>query len=362
MGYDTKISAEELSLAAAPSLTLFENTLAARLRRDALSSASSDEFQRKKMTNMQFCLAEAARSVTRKWIENAVMISVMQDVRAGNLLMRYCAVDEKLSVHRGLLGSLDVEKTETITNILQAMKEIVRQATCSGFGGPSPRDQPELYASFCQKVTMFVADAASNEQGAGRLSKSVFPNIISHQKDRAHATQRVLQRPWEAIDGLKQVLDTYVFGSDSVVQKIHHSNFLQDVYSEFCKALDPQWQKRIRHLKAAKHRFASCTQPLQRTVVYLDACISTVVWISTQRDGQDKQNAFDFLDAICERDLILIAMMADLADECSQLLRMVDTENYDIAEFPAEVEALIARMHHLVNKGNIFWPAFIIGE
>ena len=205
---------------------------------------------------------------------------------------------------------------------------------------------------------MFVADAAANEQGAGRVCKMIFPNVISCQKDRAHACMRVLKRPWDAIGSMSGVLEAYVFGSDSIIQKIHHSKVLQDVFSGFAQQLDAGWQKRIRHLKAAKHRFASCTQPLQRMVVYLDAIISTLVWVSTQRNGADKAAALDFLEAMNEKDLVLMAMMSDLADETSQLLRMVDTESYDLSEFPAEVETLVSKMHHLVNKGNIFHQGF----
>ena len=80
--------------------------------------------------------------------------------------------------------------------------------------------------------------------------------------------------------------------------------------------------------------------------------------MSTQRDGADKAAALDFLEAMNEKDLVLMAMMSDLADETSQLLRMVDTESYDLSEFPAEVETLVSKMHHLVNKGNIFHQGF----
>ena len=363
-GYDTKRSCEELASHGCPSIAMFKDALANRLRRDSLQSGllpsgdSANKCGKEKLGNLQFCLGEAARARTREALRDAVTLSVMQDGRHGDLLMRYCAVDAALSVRRGVLGCVNIEYAETITNIVQAMHEAVRQACCVGYGGPNPEDDRDLQRSVCQKVTMFVADAAANEQGAGRVCKMIFPNVISCQKDRAHACMRVLKRPWDAIGSMSGVLEAYVFGSDSIIQKIHHSKVLQDVFSGFAQQLDAGWQKRIRHLKAAKHRFASCTQPLQRMVVYLDAIISTLVWVSTQRDGADKAAALDFLEAMNEQDLVLMAMMSDLADETSQLLRMVDTESYDLSEFPAEVETLVSKMHHLVNKGNIFHQGF----
>lgn len=363
-GYDTKRSCEELASHGCPSIAMFKDALANRLRRDSLQSGllpsgdSANKCGKEKLCNLQFCLGEAARARTREALRDAATLSVMQDGRHGDLLMRYCAVDAALSVRRGVLGCVNIEYAETITNIVQAMHEAVRQACCVGYGGPNPEDDRDLQRSVCQKVTMFVADAAANEQGAGRVCKMIFPNVISCQKDRAHACMRVLKRPWDAIGSMSGVLEAYVFGSDSIIQKIHHSKVLQDVFSGFAQQLDAGWQKRIRHLKAAKHRFASCTQPLQRMVVYLDAIISTLVWVSTQRDGADKAAALDFLEAMNEKDLVLMAMMSDLADETSQLLRMVDTESYDLSEFPAEVETLVSKMHHLVNKGNIFHQGF----
>ena len=363
-GFDTNRSCEELAVRGCPSLAMFKDALANRMRRDSLQSGlrpsgdSADTCGRKKLGNLQFCLGEAARARTRQALRDAVSLSIMQDGRHGQLLMRYCAVDANLSVRKGLLGCVNVEYAETITNIVQAMQEAVRQACCVGYGGPNPENDRDLQRSVCQKVTMFVADAAANEQGAGRASKLMFPNVISCQRDRAHACMRVLKRPWDAIGSMSSVLEAYVFGSDSIIQKIHHSKVLQDVFSGFAQKLDAGWQKRIRHLKAAKHRFASCSQPLQRMVVYLDAIISTLVWVSTQRDGADKTAALDFLEAMNEKDLVLMAMMSDLADETSQLLRLVDTESYDLSEFPAEVESLVAKMHHLVNKGNIFHQGF----
>lgn len=352
--YDLKQNAAELAVAGCPPLSMFSEALASRMRRDSLqcglSAAGEKVCGREKLHNLQFCLAEAAREETRKWLQEAVMMSIMQDSRQGQLLMSYCCVDQNLSVRKGLLGCIDVEYSETITNIVAAMEEVVRLACAGG--------SDDLEKSVREKVTMFVADAASNEQGAGRVSKQIFPNVISCVRDRAHACMRVLKRPWDAVSSMGTILDQYVFGGDSIIQKIHHSKCLQDVFGTFAQKLDPAWQKRIRHLKAAKHRFASCTQPLQRMVVYLDAIVSTLVWISTQREGPDKQAALDFLDAMHEKDLVLMAMMSDLADEASQLLRLVDTENYDISEFPAEVDALIARLHHLVNKGHIFEQGF----
>ena len=155
----------------------------------------------------------------------------------------------------------------------------------------------------------------------------------------------MLQRPWDAVAEIKDTMNRYIMGSNSVCQKIH---FSQRAYSAGL----------LRHAKrtvqGAKHRFASRSLPLQRTVIYIDALISTLVWVATQHDGDDAKAAFEYLDAMSERRLILISMLADISDECSGLLRLVDTESYDLSEFPIEEESLLARLRRLINQGAIF--------
>ena len=170
----------------------------------------------------------------------------------------------------------------------------------------------------------------------------------------------MLKRPWDAVAEIKDTMNRYIMGSNSICQKIHFSQTLQGVFSRFAVACEKNGGngRRIKHLQAAKHRFASCSLPLQRTVIYIDALISTLVWVATQRDGDDAKAAFEYLDAMSERHLILISMLADISDECSGLLRLVDTESYDLSEFPIEVESLLARLHRLINQGAIFTQGF----
>ncbi|CAJ1394699.1 unnamed protein product [Effrenium voratum] len=318
-----------------PGLDVFKQALDHRLNKCSLRQGIGGENPcgREKLSRLQWCLAESDREITRDFIRRASAIAIAQDGRQNRLLMRFSACTPNLEIKKGILGAQEVIG-ETISNVVVAMERVIERFATPGWGGPCAQEMDSsLREHLRNSVTIFVADAASNEQGAG---------------------------PWDAVAEIKDTMNRYIMGSNSICQKIHFSQTLQGVFSRFAVACEKNGgnARRIKHLQAAKHRFASCSLPLQRTVIYIDALISSLVWVATQRDGDDAKAAFEYLDAMSERHLILISMLADISDECSGLLRLVDTESYDLSEFPIEVESLLARLHRLINQGAIFTQGF----
>ena len=113
----------------------------------------------------------------------------------------------------------------------------------------------------------------------------------------------------------------------------------------------PSAKQKQKNLSAAKHRFSSCSKPIGRFILHLDAILATLVWISTTRAGREEaREASATLAALSERDLIMIAMLADVGDEAMCLLRVVDTENYDLTDFPQAVDAYVSHLHTLINE------------
>ena len=256
----------------------------------SLRKGVASQFGRHKCAQMEFCLAEASRQTARQFLSRAVSVAVSQDFRKNRLLMRFTAVDSNLEVRRGFLGSVESPGGETITNVLLAMDGIVTRFFTSGAGGPAPQPVDEdMKQSFCEAVTVFVADAASTEQGAGRCSQHLFPNLISVQKDRPHAVQRLLRRPWTAVPEMNDLLQAFVFGSGSICQRIEFSPVLAGVFQAYVKEQEAcaVAGRRVRNLQAAKHRFASCHQPLGRLVLYWDSMLSTLDWVMIKRQGTE---------------------------------------------------------------------------
>ena len=111
--------------------------------------------------------------------------------------------------------------------------------------------------------------------------------------------------------------------------------------------------QRVRNLQAAKHWFASCHQPLGRLILYWDSILSTLDWVVIKRaDSDESAQARDFLLQITPRKMILLAMLADIADEAQALLRSVDSESHDTSTFPEQLAAYTSHLHHLINEAS----------
>ncbi|CAK9017189.1 unnamed protein product [Durusdinium trenchii] len=300
--------------------------------------------------------------MTRDFLRDSVSIAIAQDGRHSILHMRFSASQRNLTVLKGYVGSMQVKHGETITNLKKGMLRVLDRLCTPGLGGPHEGPPDLVLRELLQKrVTICVADAAYNEQGALRACAEVFPHMVSIQKDRSHAVQRLLKRPWDCDEQIYTLLQQYILGSQSICQKIQHSPALVSVFNSYLQASDkcPVRSLRKKNLAAAKHRFSSCSQPLGRFILHIDAILATLLWIATARAGREEAcEATDTLAALSERELVLIAMLADIGDEAISLLRVVDTEDADLTDFPKAIEAYVRHLNCLINEGAILQQGF----
>ncbi|CAE7323992.1 unnamed protein product [Symbiodinium sp. CCMP2592] len=350
-GYDNLASGKTRKLA--PPTETFAKVLQHRKEGKALRSGL-DQMGAWKITKIQYCLAEAVREEARAQLRRSHCIALKMDSREGMLLVRFTACDADLSVAKGVLGHKRIQERETSSALVRSVRDMVRHFClvrgCLDEG---------LAAHICDKVQIICADKASNEQVAGRMARSdtnpLFKNAHVVNHDSAHAMQRVLKRPWQAIEPIQSVIDDWITGPDSVTQMIEHSTVLSSVYHTYCQKLEscPIHSKRIKDLRAAKHRFASLQKPLGRCVLTWDAVMSTLLWAAANRTGAERQRCVACLSTLTEERLILMAMCADVADENTRALRYVDSEDWDPAEWPKELGMLMDRLHFLINKGGV---------
>ena len=82
-----------------------------------------------------------------------------------------------------------------------------------------------LFKHIIKHVECFTADAAGDEQLAGRLlaSSALFPRLRLVIKDRAHGSRRLTSRGWGADEYIDGVLKTIVTGKGSIVRSIDAS-------------------------------------------------------------------------------------------------------------------------------------------
>ena len=155
------------SNAEAPDVAVFQKALDSVGQ--ALSKGLGEECGRWKRTQLQWALAEADRQMTRDFLRDSVSIAIAQDGRHSILHMRFSASQRNLTVLKGYVGSMQVKHGETITNLKKGMLRVLDRLCTPGLGGPHEGPPDLVLRELLQKrVTICVADAAYNEQGALR--------------------------------------------------------------------------------------------------------------------------------------------------------------------------------------------------
>ena len=255
-----------------------------------------------KKTRMRFALAEAICSRNRRLLSEALCLSLMRDERKGKLLVRFRAVLSDLTAMNGVFGLQDV--LGSAESIAAATAEIMKNF-CQPMRQP-PRDSKageqavdhDLLRKIQDRVTIVVTDAAAAELLAGELERGrrSFANEngqsnLLHVKligrDVAHASTRLLKRPFQVIGALKSIMTEWIHGSDSFAQKVHHSHILSQWWA---KAVQCQEDSDLGcqgiSLTAAKHRFSSYFLPLSRVTRNLQAVFNVCGRVQAMRGAE----------------------------------------------------------------------------
>ncbi len=166
---------------------------------------------------------------------------------------------------------------------------------------------------------------------------------------------RILSRPWAQDPFMKEVLQrTITENGAAITQLIQHSPDVSHVFSEYCKQVATSVRAtRVRNLRMAKHRYDSLQRPLGRTILWMDAMLLTVIWYTVNRaKNEAARHCQLFLDWIDEEKIMLLAMMADGADEALSLVRFLDSETHDVAQVPLRCTTFVNRLNFLFVEGR----------
>ncbi len=136
----------------------------------------ANSFGGKKMHKMQWCLAEAKRDMHRCRLKESLCISISQDKRDTRFLLRFRCANAQLEVTQGVLAL-----SRDVNDVQHAGADGLRRATLKGlekactpskppFGstGDAPKFDRALFDEVARKIEVFAADAANDEQLAGR--------------------------------------------------------------------------------------------------------------------------------------------------------------------------------------------------
>ncbi len=289
----------------------------------------------------------------------SVTMNLLRDERHSRLMLRFrCgALDGKRRI--GMIGQPRIVKG-TATNISQVTIQALRQFCTKNHGAFDVQEAGHfdqyLFEHIRKILRAITVDSAGNEVAAAENMMSTesvvavskedgveafAPNLILIVRDKAHASRRILSRPWHCDDYLQTVASSLMTDPSSITQLIQHSSDLRAMYAAATRESHTGYvSTRFGNLRGAKHRFESMTTPLSRIVLDWGAAIAFLVHVWLERSNSDRAGKYanSCLAALDEELMIQAALLADAADESLCLIRFFDQREVDNCKVASEVQ------------------------
>ena len=269
--------------------------------------------QRLKLRKMRYCLAEAVRIVARKALRRVEVSSLHQDCRKASLSLRYRACDDMPNAVDGIRdGTFYMLKRFCTPRCDVPFRSRLRLR---------PRRDAALYAALTSSVELFDADAAPDEQLAGRKLQAVcdaprstetareqynaaLQNLKMFNKDTTHAARRIASRTFYCDPYLRGVLGAFVTNNFSIAQRIQNSHVFSERFRTNMTSVESCVVQggRINNLRVAKHRHENLQKPLGRAVLFYKAVLLTAEQIANERKNKPESAvcaAFRTSEIIC---------------------------------------------------------------
>ena len=327
-----------------------------------------------KMMKMRWALSESILSRNRKVLSDCRSLALMRDERKGKLLLRFRAVLADLSTISGCFGLRPVSgSAESIAHATDDLME----SFCIELKQP-PRasnvTESEVDTDLLQHlrdcVTIIVTDAAASEQLSTELQRgrrgfaddqgqATMKNIRLVGRDAAHASTRLLKRPFQACPELKCIMQEWVLGPDSFAQKVRHSTVLSQWWAAAVGCGDEAFDfGSLTSLAAAKHRFSSYLNPLSRMCQNLQTVFKICSRIQAMR-GSEAQWAIQLSRGFSSFKAVLLTMAADACAISDDYTRECDREDTDIGQLNLRAQRFICSARTLfVERKVLTLPSF----
>ena len=287
-----------------------------------------------KVRRIRSVLAESLRRLHRRHVLDSVCLAMERDESKHRLLFYYTSTTKTLEVHTGLLGWIRCTVGDAVTKTRQT--EETFRAFSTPLGGPNKPEtmNDEVYERLRQ-VEFMSTDAASSEMlGVKMLQRGtslngeapLCPNLRVHTRDKAHATKRILKRPFDAVPFMKSVLGRFVMAKKTLLSQISYSAELLEQFKLSCQRRGLQETS----LNLPKHRFACLRRGLATHVEYMLPLFDCAKYIMHTRGRREGALALAFCNESIEA-RVQLGMMADAAEEVMELLRFVDQDAPDLS-------------------------------
>ena len=325
-----------------------------------------------KKTNIRWSISEAILDMNRRWLKTAEVIALLRDERKGRLLIRFRACLPDLRVVQGVLGLKPTEGfSESLANCtVEAIHDL-----CQPMLHP-PRSclDPELPAyddsvekRIRERTTILVTDAASAEQLASNVLRGKRPSALTGEcekelphvkivgRDIAHASTRLLKRPFQKHAELEAIMDEFISGKDSFCQKVQHSPLYTKWWNEILEKDGKGTEEggTGASMAAAKHRFGSYAHPLSRVTKNMRCVLTLLHKIALLRDSSGRW-ASQILTHFSGYKAFLLSLCADAAATSMDFTRFCDDEQSDISLLNTKAQQFLLSTHALFLQEEAF--------
>ena len=205
--------------ASAPSVDEFERVLVGKSNGQSYRMVASQPgpdvsvVSRHRATRITWCLAEAAKQFEQHWLRTSRVVGLQQDASGGILIVKYMATNDRLERRSGILGlakDYGTKANDTYKATMSVLKNFWTETLGVPWHSGRPRPLPApvfqevRHREFLDKIVLFSADAASDEQRVGSLLRGkvstsrpaadsdsdVLKNVKVVMRDPTHAATR----------------------------------------------------------------------------------------------------------------------------------------------------------------------------
>ena len=319
-------------------------------------------------------MADSVKHALRKRIWRATVLTIMRDERIKRMLLRTQGSNPDGERFMGIIGQAKEYGSGTSTKINAETSRLIKQLATPYLGAPYTCVQTSMDQDFYDhmiKITRAVCiDSAENEVAAARTAmldcteaarnnndRALLPNCDTIIRDKAHASRRILTRPWECDEVFKSVVTLLVTGKKSISQLVENSHIFQQWYKEAsANSATKATTSTFQHLRARKHRFEANATPLHRLTSDPEAAYDFLNRVIVSRPGTtDAADAKRYIEVLDEEVWFLAALLADMADDGLQFTRIWDEANPSTSSMNSDVKRFLDKITAL------YWDFGIIG-
>ncbi len=145
-------------------------------------------------------------------------------------------------------------------------------------------------------------------------------------------------------------------GKTSFMKLIKNSDQFRARFQRNCTNVEtnPTTAKSITDIASSKHRFDSHSRPFGRGCIYFQALLVTAQQILDEHGASDGpgSRSLEFLEFMDTERALSFAMMADAGDEVLQLVRFLESEQFDKTSLAPQLDEFMHRIQVLFTHGQ----------